>query len=120
MIENDDTSTQPQQAPDDGTVAADTIQIPAAQAEAQVPPTPTPTPAATGAPDTNAPTIPYMSVDDLLALRLVRAPRLSPDGSLDCLRRPAKRCRTERHQQRHLAGQLARRQGRDAATTHES
>ena len=77
MIENDDTSTQPQQVSDDGAVAAATIQIPAAQA--QVPSTPTP--AVTGAPDTNPPTLPYMSVDDLLALRILSAPRLSPDGS---------------------------------------
>lgn len=82
MIENDDTATQPQQVSDDEAVAAATIQIPAAQAEAQVLPAPaSTTPAATDVSATNAQTIPYMSVDDLLALRIISAPRLSPDGS---------------------------------------
>src|SRR5947209_4339283 len=82
MIENDDTATQPQQIPDDGAVTAATIQIPAAQGETQASPTSTPAATtATAAPDTNVPTIPYMSVDDLLALRIVTTPRLSPDGS---------------------------------------
>jgi dipeptidyl aminopeptidase/acylaminoacyl peptidase len=70
MIENDDMSTQPQ--PVSGDVAA-TIQIPAA----------TPTTPAASAPAANAipQTNPYMSVDDLLALRILSSPRLSPDGS---------------------------------------
>ena len=80
MIENDDTATQQQQVPDDGAAAAATIQIPAAQAEAQVAQAPAPA-TATGTPATTAQTIPYMSVEDLLALRIVSAPRISPDGS---------------------------------------
>ena len=75
MIENDDTSTQPQPISDDGAVAAATIQIPVAQVPAAT------TPAATGARDANPHTTPYMSVDDLLALRILSAPQLSPDGS---------------------------------------
>jgi dipeptidyl aminopeptidase/acylaminoacyl peptidase len=70
MIENDDSSTQPQPISDDGGVAAATIQIPASQVAA------TTTPAATDTSDA----IPYMSVDDLLELRILSAPRLSPDG----------------------------------------
>ena len=70
MIENDDMATQPQPILEDGAVAAATIQIPAA-----------PTPTATNAPAVNPPTTPYMSAHDLLALRFVSAPQLSPDGS---------------------------------------
>ena len=73
MIENDDTSTQPQPITDDGAIAAATIQIPAAQAAT--------TPATTSTPETNPHTFPYMSVDDLLELRILSAPRLSPDGT---------------------------------------
>src|SRR5690348_9261564 len=80
MIENDDTATQPQQVPDDEAVAA-TIQIPVAEVEVQVPPVSAPIPAATGTPDTTTSALPYMSADDLLALHIVTAPRLSPDGS---------------------------------------
>lgn len=70
MIENDDTSTQPQPVSGDVASPAATLQIPVAAA-----------PAATAAPVTNPQSNPYMSVDDLLALRIVSAPRLSPDGS---------------------------------------
>ncbi len=70
MIENDDTSTQPQPISDDGAIAAATIQIPAAT-----------TPTTKSAPDANPLTLPYMSVNDLLALRILSAPQLSPDGS---------------------------------------
>jgi len=73
MIENDDMSTQPQPVSGDVAAVAATIQIPAAT-------TPTPAasePAANAIPQTN----PYMSVDDLLALRILSSPRLSPDGS---------------------------------------
>lgn len=70
MIENDDMSTQPQPVSGDVASPAATLQIPVAT-----------TPAATGAPATNPQSNPYMSVDDLLALRIVSAPRLSPDGS---------------------------------------
>lgn len=73
MIENDDTSTQPQSISDDGAVAAATIQIPAAQAAT--------TPATVNAPDANPHTVPYMLVDDVLALHILSAPQLSPDGS---------------------------------------
>ena len=73
MIENDDMSTQPQPVSGDVAAAAATIQIPAATA-----PTPAASaPAANAIPQTN----PYMSVDDLLALRILSGPRLSPDGS---------------------------------------
>jgi dipeptidyl aminopeptidase/acylaminoacyl peptidase len=75
MIENDDTSTQPQPITDDGAVAAATIQIPAAQVPAAT------THAATSTTEANPHNLLYMSVDDLLALRILSAPRLSPDGS---------------------------------------
>jgi len=70
MIENDDTSTQPQSISGDVATPAATLQIPVATA-----------PAATGAPATSPQSNPYMSADDVLALRILSTPQLSPDGS---------------------------------------
>ncbi|MGH2493755.1 MAG: S9 family peptidase [Ktedonobacteraceae bacterium] len=70
MIENDDTSTQPQPISGDVASAAATLQIPVAAPSA-----------ATSVPTTNPQSNPYMSADDVLALRILSTPQLSPDGS---------------------------------------
>ena len=70
MIENDDTSTQPQPISGDVTSPAATLQIPIPAA-----------PAATSVPAANPQSHPYMSVDDVLALRILNTPQISPDGS---------------------------------------
>ncbi|HLX55461.1 MAG TPA: S9 family peptidase [Ktedonobacteraceae bacterium] len=68
MIENDDMSTLPRPISGDTSNEAVTIEVPELT-----------TPTATSAPATNP--NPYMSVDDVLALRIVGDPQLSPDGS---------------------------------------
>ncbi|HKV57570.1 MAG TPA: S9 family peptidase [Ktedonobacteraceae bacterium] len=70
MIENDDTSTQPQPISGDVTSPAATLQIPVPAA-----------PPATSVPAANPQSHPYMSVDDVLALRILNTPQISPDGS---------------------------------------
>src|SRR2546421_3058799 len=73
MIEHDDMSTLPRP------VESKTADVPAAPSVPEAPATiQVPAPSTPAAPSAN----PYMSVDDLLALRIADDPQISPDGSL--------------------------------------
>ena len=73
MIDHDDMTTAPQEVPDEEPTVAGavpgTIQIPAVQSS--------PAPQTPQAPAAN----PAMSIEDLLKLRMVSSPQVSPDGS---------------------------------------
>jgi dipeptidyl aminopeptidase/acylaminoacyl peptidase len=70
--ENEDTASAPTASSEEDNAA--TIQVPVAHDEA------TATPAQQSA--APAPSLPYMSIDDLLALRIASDPQISPDGTL--------------------------------------
>lgn len=78
MIEHDDMATAPRPVSNDP--ADDTPS--AAPANTPEPATTIQVPAASSAPATAPAALPFMSVDDLLSLRLARDPQISPDGSL--------------------------------------
>ena len=84
MIEHDDMTTTPRPVSDDSpdssaTTAGESTPNPAATIQV---PAVSPSPSHTPSPVAPAAALPYMSVDDLLSLRIVSDPQLSPDGSM--------------------------------------
>ena len=76
MIEHDDMSTLPRPVGSESADVPAAPSVPGAPDTIQVPAVPAPSTPAT--PSAN----PYMSVDDLLALRIADDPQISPDGSV--------------------------------------